>query len=192
MLMLKRTKSSSNKKAIEKTKETTTKEIKKGLIIFPEEKEAGIKYYLIEPFAFVNLKWDTSQKEYLYELVEPELSDDEKKTHGKIVDGLLEILDFGLSSIKKRGEAIKYLEEQIKKILDEYEIKLTEQVYLKILYYVQRNFVGLNEIEPLMQDPNIEDISCDGIGIPIYVIHRRYGSIKTNIVQSLNSIQYPL
>ena len=32
-----------------------------------------------------------------------------------------------------------------------------------------------------MQDPYIEDISCDGVGIPIYVVHRKYGSIKTNI-----------
>jgi flagellar protein FlaI len=50
------------------------------------------------------------------------------------------------------------------------------------MYYIYRNFVGLNEIEPLMQDPNIEDVSCDGVGIPIYVIHRRYGTMKTNIV----------
>jgi flagellar protein FlaI len=50
------------------------------------------------------------------------------------------------------------------------------------MYYIYRNFLGYNEIEPLLQDPNIEDISCDGIGLPIYVIHRRFGSLKTNVV----------
>ena len=35
-----------------------------------------------------------------------------------------------------------------------------------------------------MHDPNIEDISCDGVGIPVYVFHRKpeYGQMKTNIV----------
>ena len=33
-----------------------------------------------------------------------------------------------------------------------------------------------------MHDPYIEDISCDGIGIPIYVVHKKLGSIETNII----------
>jgi flagellar protein FlaI len=77
---------------------------------------------------------------------------------------------------------LNYLKDQINKILDEYEIKLSENSLAKILYFVQRDFVGLNEIEPLMQDPNIEDISCDGVGIPLFIVHRKYGSIKSNIV----------
>jgi flagellar protein FlaI len=54
----------------------------------------------------------------------------------------------------------------------------------QLLYYVERDFIGLERIEPLMQDPNIEDISCDGVGIPIFVQHRdpNVGSIKTNVV----------
>lgn len=49
------------------------------------------------------------------------------------------------------------------------------------MYYIYRNFVGFNEIEPLLQDPNIEDISCDGTDSPIYIIHRKFGSVKTNL-----------
>ena len=49
------------------------------------------------------------------------------------------------------------------------------------MYYIYRNFLGYNEIDGFMQDPNIEDISCDGIGIPLYVVHRKYGSIKTSV-----------
>jgi flagellar protein FlaI len=32
-----------------------------------------------------------------------------------------------------------------------------------------------------MRDPNIEDISCDGSGSPIFLFHRKYGSLKSNI-----------
>ncbi|MFQ6056496.1 MAG: type II/IV secretion system ATPase subunit, partial [Methanosarcinales archaeon] len=42
----------------------------------------------------------------------------------------------------------------------------------------------MNEIEPLMNDPYIEDISCDGTNVPLYIVHRKYGSLKTNIIYS--------
>ena len=146
------------------------------------ETEKDFKYILIAPLVSVEIKWNEKKKEFNYNVIEPELTQEEKNTQEKIVNGLLEILDIELSSIKKRGEALNYLKEQINKILDEYEIKLSEKSLAKILYYVQRDFVGLNEIEPFMQDPNIEDISCDGVGIPLFIVHRKYGSIKSNIV----------
>ena len=51
----------------------------------------------------------------------------------------------------------------------------------KIFYYLFRDFIGLNEIEALMRDFFIEDIECNGINTPIYIIHRIYRNIKTNI-----------
>ena len=32
-----------------------------------------------------------------------------------------------------------------------------------------------------MKDPHIEDISCDGSDVPIFVYHRKYHNLKTNI-----------
>ena len=145
-------------------------------------REKDSKYKLTSPLLSVEIKWDEKKKEFIYKVVEPELTKEEKSTQKKIVNGLLEILDIELSSIKKRGEAMNYLKEQINKILDEYEIKLSETSLNKIIYYIQRDFVGLNEIEAFMQDPEIEDISCDGMEIPIFIVHRKYGSIKSNIV----------
>jgi len=154
-------------------------EIRQVIVSFPER--TNVKYSLIEPFAYADIKYDEKEKEFVYNLIEPVLSKEDEKTYEKIVNGLMEILDIELSAVKKKEEALAYLENQIKKVLEEYEIKLSKENFLKILYFVQRNFVGLNEIEPLMQDPYIEDISCDGTGIPIYIVHRKYGSIKTNI-----------
>jgi type IV secretory pathway ATPase VirB11/archaellum biosynthesis ATPase/intein/homing endonuclease len=148
----------------------------------PEVKNIKVRYALIPPFAGVNIGWDQEKNEMVYKVSEPELTDSEKQTKDKIVNGLLEVLDIELSAIKNKGEAIGYLEGNVKKILEEYQINLSNRSYLKIMYYIFRDFVGLNEIEPILQDPYIEDISCDGVGIPIYVVHRRYGSIKTNVV----------
>ena len=144
----------------EEIKQPEEEKPKETVVSFPE-KDVGIKYALIEPFAYADIKWDEKGKEFIYNLIEPQLTDEEKKIYEKIVSGLMEIIDIELSSVKKKEEALNYLEEQTKKVLEEYEIKLIKESFLKILYYIQRNFVGINEMEPLMQDPYIEDISCD-------------------------------
>lgn len=155
-------------------------DMRKAMI--PAEAKTDVKYSLIEPFAYADVKWNEGAKEYVYNLIEPEFTKEDRKIYDKIVSGLMEILDVELSSITIREEALHYLETQMKKVLDEYGIKLSKEEFLRILYFVQRNFVGLNEIEPLMQDPYIEDISCDGTGVPLYVIHRKFGTVKTNVV----------
>jgi len=154
-------------------------QIRQFIISLAEKKD--IKYSLIGELAYADIKWEENESQFVYNVREPKFSPEEEKIYSKMVSGLMEILDVELSAIKKKEEAQKYLQSQIKKVLEEYEIKISEETYIKILYFVQRNFVGLNEIEPLMQDPYIEDISCDGVSIPIYVVHRKYGSIKTNV-----------
>ncbi|MFH1229233.1 MAG: type II/IV secretion system ATPase subunit [Candidatus Aenigmatarchaeota archaeon] len=157
-------------------------DIKQFIISISEKKD--IKYSLIGDMAYADIRMDAEQSQFVYNVIEPKFTGEEQKIYDKMVSGLMEILDVELSAIKKKDEAQKYLQSQIKKVLDEYEIKVSDETYLKILYFVQRNFIGLNEIEPFMQDPYIEDISCDGVGVPIYVIHRKYGSIKTNVAYS--------
>ncbi|HSG84525.1 MAG TPA: type II/IV secretion system ATPase subunit, partial [Nitrosopumilus sp.] len=51
----------------------------------------------------------------------------------------------------------------------------------KVKYYLERDIDGFGEIDPIMQDPNIEDVSCSGINAPIYVWHRKYDSIPCNV-----------
>jgi flagellar protein FlaI len=144
--------------------------------------ELDITYPLIEPFVHAHVKWNEIEKQLRYEVIEPKLNEEEKKLMKKISDGLIELTEVGLSSIKNTSEAIEYLSGLVNKVMKQFDIKLSEDVYVRMMYYIYRNFVGLNEIEPLMQDPNIEDISCDGVGIPIYIIHRKYGAMRTNIV----------
>ncbi|MGB9778565.1 MAG: type II/IV secretion system ATPase subunit, partial [Candidatus Bathyarchaeales archaeon] len=53
--------------------------------------------------------------------------------------------------------------------------------WYKILYHAERDLVGFGRIDPFMRDPNIEDISCDGVKKPVYVWHRNYESVETNV-----------
>ena len=42
------------------------------------------------------------------------------------------------------------------------------------------DLLGLGPLDPLLHDPEIEDIACDGVGIPIFVHHRRDGWVATD------------
>src|SRR3990167_2466041 len=75
-----------------------------------------------------------------------------------------------------------YLEKNVRNLIEEYGFVISDKEYLKIMYFISRDFVGLNEIEPLLNDPYIEDLGCDGVNIPLYIVHQRYGSIKTSII----------
>ncbi len=156
----------------------------KRIVEFPDVEDltkVNITYPLIEPFAYVNIKWDADIKEVVYNVVQPELSKEEAELLAKVSEALIEIVDVGFSRVKEMDNAVDYLQKKVAEVLKEFGVSLSPNQYVKIMYYIYRNFVGFNQIEALLQDPNIEDISCDGVGSPVYIIHRKYGSLKTNI-----------
>ncbi|WP_405275511.1 CpaF family protein [Methanobrevibacter sp.] len=46
---------------------------------------------------------------------------------------------------------------------------------------VIRDIIGYGAIDPLIQDDNLEEIMINGINKPIFVYHREYGMMKTNL-----------
>lgn len=58
---------------------------------------------------------------------------------------------------------------------------LTEYQVEKLLYYLQRDFVGYKKIDPIKHDVNVEDISCDGYNSPVFAYHTEHEQIITNI-----------
>lgn len=145
----------------------------------PDAKEAI--YPLIRPYAYASIK-RSADGSLLYELHEPDLAPDEEKMFVRLQQGLVQTLNISPKDVKNEEALVKLLEEHVRELMLGYGMRMTREQYLKIMYRVYRDFVGLNEIEALMRDPYIEDISCDGTGIPLFVIHQRFGSIKTSIV----------
>jgi flagellar protein FlaI len=91
-------------------------------------------------------------------------------------------IEVNLKEIETREKAENYLKEKTKEIIRRYHIKIPQESIDKLVYYIIRDFIGYGKIDPLMKDHLIEDISADGVGIPIYVWHRLYESLPTNIV----------
>jgi len=157
----------------------------KRIVEFPSTDDLtkiNIIYPLMEPFSYADIKWDAENKELMYLVLEPKLTEEEQQLLKKLSEGLIELIDVDLSAVNDFSKAITYLQNNVLKVIKEFGLRPSQQQFIKLMYYIYRNFIGFNEIEPLLQDPNIEDISCDGVGVTIYVIHRKFGSLKTNIV----------
>lgn len=152
------------------------------LVLFGHNTTRSMHYILVDPHVHVRITKNPVENEFVYYVMEPELSNQEKIVLSKVKEGLIQTIDIKLSTVKKEETLFEYLEGKIQDLIDEYGFDITQEQYDKIMYYIYRDFVGLNEIEALMLDPYIEDIGCDGVGVPIYIVHKRYGSIKTNIV----------
>ncbi len=173
-------------KGLDKLSKYPTFEIYKPKLIyiphFKNLKNVDIRYPLLEPYAYARIKWNDEIKSLIYNVIEPNLNEKEKEKLRKISSALLELIDIQLSRLRGSEKLIEYVENVVKKVLLELNMELKKEEYLKFLYYIFRDFVGLNEIEPLLHDPYVEDIGCDGVGIPVYVVHKKFGSVRTNIV----------
>src|SRR5512136_1056347 len=139
------------------------------------------KYPLYEPFSHVAIIQNPKTGEHKYILDELQLDPLERGVYNRILEILLAEIE------SPKGEIIdprKFFAEEAKKIVDKYRISLgwlPDVSWYKILYHAERDLVGFGRIDPLMRDPNIEDISCDGVNRPVYIWHRQYESIETNL-----------
>ncbi|MHA1552340.1 MAG: type II/IV secretion system ATPase subunit, partial [Candidatus Heimdallarchaeaceae archaeon] len=138
-------------------------------------------YPVSPPFSYVLIQTDPVSKRTQYMVVEIPLDSKEQAIYKKILDIMIDELDVDLSVLKSTEKAEEFLKKKIVDIIKRYRISLNESQFEKIMYYLARDLIGYGKIQPFMLDPNIEDISCDGIGIPIYVWHRKYESIATNV-----------
>ena len=119
---------------------------------------------------------------YTYTVIEPTLSEQERARLAELKKLLIDELDVDLRSIESTEKAEAYLSGKVKDLVKKYGYKIPAATMTKMLYYLTRDYIHLGKIEPLMRDKLIEDISCDGSGIPIYIWYRDYESIPTNIL----------
>ncbi len=161
---------------------------KKGMVVFAshevsldEKNLVELDFYPVnEPFAYIKILKDTASLDKFYKAIEPQLSDVEHTSSDFIQDTLMNSIDVRLDELDIcKVEA--FLIERIDQIIKDYKMKVDQVLKTKVLYYVKRDFLWYGKIDPLMRDPNIEDISCDGSRLPIFLYHRKYGSLKSNI-----------
>jgi flagellar protein FlaI len=139
-------------------------------------------YPIEEPYVFAAVVRDPITQKIRYQVIEPTLREKEKEQLREIKNLLVEEIDVSLKDLETKKKAREYLKNKVQEIIKNYRMKVAEEAVDKLMYYITRDFIGYGKIDPFMKDHMIEDVSADGVNIPIYVWHREYESIPTNII----------
>ena len=136
-------------------------------------------YPLNAPFSYANILQDQENGSLSYQVDETKLNQSEQVIYNQLYRLIEENLD-SPENIEKNFGFMSFVNKILKeneKLFQDHPIASME----KVKYYLDRDIAGFGLIDPLMHDPNIEDVSCSGIDAPIYVWHRKYDSIPCNI-----------
>jgi len=134
---------------------------------------------IVQNYSYVRVLYNTMVNEYFYEVIEPKLMEEESD----LLEVLKEILVENLELLEDAGrkERDTYLRRVVDGLLRELGVTLHPVSKERIMYFVLRDFIRYGAIDVVMIDTNVEDVSCDGVGIPFYIYHRKYGSIPSNL-----------
>ncbi len=137
-------------------------------------------YPVRPPFSYVRVLFDKRDYSRFYYVVEPKASKQELEDLQTIKDVLQRALNIERDTLDENQE--DFLKQAVDDILDSYRLKSRKSNRQKIHYYIERDLIGYGKIDTMMKDPNIEDVSCDGPGVEIFVYHRRFESLRTNVM----------
>jgi archaeal flagellar protein FlaI len=138
------------------------------------------RYPIKEPYLYISVARDDIGSP-VYIIEEPLMSKEEIVIYSRLMDTLQYELNAPYEGIDPR----KYFDEQAKRIISKHAMSMgiTPNVtWNKIYYYITRDMVGFGPLEAIMMDPNIEDVSIDGVNREAYVWHKKYESLKSNLV----------
>lgn len=137
-----------------------------------------------EPYGYAAITKNLLTNELRYEVIEPELSPYDIDLLKTIRSFLFERLDISISELGSEEKAAEYLKKLVREIIRDFKIKVDDATLNKLMYFIVRDYVGYGKIDVMVRDPLIEDISCNGVGLPIYIWHRDYESLPTNVMFS--------
>jgi len=137
-------------------------------------------YPLKPPFSYASIVQNEATAELLYIVDELPLEKEEKEAY----DRMKNVLEYELKAPEGDETLSESFHRQLPIIAANHPktlMGISPIGIQKIQYYLERNIVGYGKIDPFMHDPYVEDISCGGVNKPIFLWHRVYENIKTNV-----------
>ncbi len=117
-------------------------------------------YSVNPPYAHVAIYYDEERGVTRYQIIEPFLSGREVDILNDIKEIILEEASLEAASIRDVDSARRIVESEIRRIVREYGIPVHPASMGKIVYYIVRDFIGYERIDPIYRDPYVEDIVC--------------------------------
>jgi flagellar protein FlaI len=139
------------------------------------------RYWINSPFAFVVIYFDNERDEERYHVAEPALDDFHRTLLENLKEDIRNRFVYAQKGNDLDADQFSVLHGEMESMLNQYGVSISDREFYSVLYHLHRGFSGYQRLQPLLDDPHIEDISCDGYGIPVYVYHDEYADIKTNL-----------
>jgi flagellar protein FlaI len=148
----------------------------------PPEKYTEVETYSLNPpFSYARVVQHEETAEYLYVVDELPLSKEERVAYRRMRN----ILEYELKTPATDETLEESFHRQMPEIMENHPRVMDGIAPIetrKILYYLERDIVRYGKIDPLMFDENVEDVSCSGVDKSLFLWHRKYENIKTNVL----------
>lgn len=146
------------------------------------EGHVEVEYYPLKPpFSYAAIVQNEETLEYLYILDELPLNRDEQTGYFRMRN----ILEYELQAPEGEETLLESFRRQMPSINAKHQKQfrgISPVGMRKIFNYLERDIVGYGKIDSLMYDVHVEDIGCSGVNKSIFLWHRKYENIKTNII----------
>ncbi|HLC47464.1 MAG TPA: CpaF family protein [Candidatus Norongarragalinales archaeon] len=149
----------------------------------PRQTEKAPEIILVETYGDVRIYKEPYEPLYVYEVPSPHLKGEERG----LINTLLEIATGVISEsdtikLAKEEKRAKYLQKVLEIISNTPELKIP--IHAKQFYAeaVVKEMTGYGILDPLVDDDLLEEIMIIGPGKPVYVFHRKYEMMKTNVI----------
>jgi flagellar protein FlaI len=145
-------------------------------------------YPVNPPYAFVEVRFNQEEGEFNYVVKEPRLLPGEEALLAQIRAKMESTADQEAVPVVAAGRLSDdpamqaYLRRKFDFVVDLYGLPVAPGRTQALYYYIQRELIGLGHADAVLRDPFIEDVSCNGHRVPIFVFHRVFGSMRTNVV----------
>lgn len=147
----------------------------------PPEGYSEIETYPLKPpFSYATIVQNEETADYLYIVDELPLSKNEREAFARMRN----IIEYELKAPEADETLAESFHRQMPEIIENHKKAFEETTPIgmkKILYYLERDIVGFGKIDSVMFDESVEDISCSGVDKSIFLWHRKYENIRTNI-----------
>jgi flagellar protein FlaI len=135
-------------------------------------------YWVAEPFSYVKIRKAPSHG-YVYTVYEPSITPVEKTILQETYAHLRDIIVYDTTDADQQE---KFTDEKIHGIIREFDPAIREDRLDVLTYYLKRDLSGYGPLEVLMRDPALEDLSCNGWDLPVFIFHKVYGSLPSSVV----------
>ena len=144
-----------------------------------EDHEEVERYWVNEPFAYVSVLDDAESDDRRYRVTEPVLDEYEEY----VLDELTKVLRNNLMyhDVGEGEEKTETFTRRAGELVAAHTAAIEPLSVHKILYYLRRDFLDYERIDPILRDGKVEDISCDGTDVPVFVYHKEYRDLDTNV-----------